>query len=115
MFSLLASSDQQRHFSDGGKGLSKSDLRPGCVQIVSQAVSRLWFWALVVTSLVLAGERKIPIMNTPNYLMIQRWRQTCTINFLPDSPASTQELETFYCRSFILSESFCCCCIFMGA
>lgn len=75
----ISSSDQHRHFLRERRALSKSDLSPGYVQIVSQAVSRLWFQALAFTNLVLAGERRVSIMNIPNCLMIQRWKQICTI------------------------------------
>lgn len=47
----------QTFFQRERRTLSKSDLSPGCVQIMSQAVFRLWFQALVFTNLVLAEER----------------------------------------------------------
>lgn len=101
-------------FQRDRRALSKSDLSPGSVQIVSQAVSRVWFQALAFTNLVLAEERGVSIMNTSNCLMIQRWQQICTIysiltHFSFSPSGCTQEQEKFNFSSLVLSGSLFLC------
>lgn len=87
LISLSVSSDQHRHFSE--------ESRPFPSLISALAVSRLchslcphlWFQALAFTNLVLAGERRVPIVNIPSCLMIPRWKKADTHNLLHPHPA----------------------------